>query len=125
MAISPFPLPTHLRRLLHSELALLFTVRLIATEVLSIEQRQRVVGVALGVRRGIAQYEVHAQGPVVGALEADGPTVVPVVEVLGGRISVQVTRHRTGDDEGEDACIVAVVQFGEAVQQRHRKRRRF
>ena len=50
--------------------------------MLPIEQRQRVVGVALGVRRGIAQYEVHAQGPVVGALEADGPAVVPFVLFL-------------------------------------------
>lgn len=53
-------------------------MRLIATKVLSIEQCQRVVGVALGVRRGVAENEIHAQSTVVGTREANCPTVVPV-----------------------------------------------
>lgn len=109
----------YLRALVHSELGLFVGECFVAAEVFAVEQCERVVGVALGRQRWIAQDEEHTQRLVVGPRERDGPPVVAVVEVLGRGVAVQVSGHRLGHDEREDARVVVVVQLGEPVQQSH------
>lgn len=62
---------------------------------------------------------MHSQKSLSVPLEADRPSVVAEAEVFGGRIALQVSGHRLGHDEGEDASLASVVQLAEPVQKRH------
>ena len=71
------------------------------------------------MRRGISQYEIYAQSFIVGTGKRNGPPMVAIVKVLGGGITVQITRYRPGHDKREDARVVSVVEFGETIQKSH------
>lgn len=58
---------------------------------------------------------MHAEYLLARPLEGDRPAVVAEAEVLGGGVSVEVARHRLGDDEGEDTRLAAVVESAEPV----------
>lgn len=41
--------------------------------------------------------------------------MISVAEVFGGCVTMKVTRNGLGDNEGEDAGIVAIVQLRETM----------
>jgi len=65
--------------------------------------------------------EVRAEDFVV-AREGDGPSVVAARELLGGDISLRVTRHGARHDEREHVRVGAIMEFRETVQESHQER---
>lgn len=94
-----------MRGVVGREFALFLAVNLVATVVLAIEKRQRVVNLARGRGRGIAKYKIYAKYFIVGTRKWYRPTMKTIIKVLGGCVSMQVTRYRTGHNKGEHTSV--------------------
>lgn len=107
-----------LRGRVEGELDLLPGEGLVDAEVLAVEQREREVDVDAHALRRVAPHQVHSED-LVRAGEGDGPSLVAARELLARDVTLQVAGHGLGHDEREHVRVGAVVQLGEAVQQRH------
>jgi len=107
-----------LSRTLIAELDLFPAKSLIGTEMFPIEECEGEVDVDSHALGGIPPYEVNAEDFFC-ARECDGPFLVAVDKLLGGHVSMEVSRHGLGDHEGEDVGVPSVWELRESVEEGH------